>query len=199
MSNLLPTVRRTRRTGGRAAIAAAVACLPMTMLFAPNAVAEPGGGKNIDIVFHYRTDAPTVITPNDCSPKKKNGIDAIKLQDIAYGTDSTDNYRVTGPATDITCGFPNPAGGFDYSGTETGTVTIDGCGTGNLSFFYFDGSSTAPGPDGTGTDSGKVRFDPGSGTGDLKGVSGQGTTQGTTFSDGTTKGVVKATVHCPKA
>lgn len=202
MLSSLPVAARARVRRRGAAAVAVVSCLPLALLSAPSAAAEPDSGKDVDIVFNYKTTPPTFPQPNDCAPKKRNGVDVVKISDIATQDLSKENknYIINGTAIDISCGYATDAsGGFAYEGTETANVTVEGCGTGDLAFVYFDGQSTGAPPGGTGVDGGKVRFQPGSGTGDLKGVSGTGTTQGITYPDGTTEGVVRATLHCPMA
>lgn len=118
------------------AVAAAPACLAVAMLAAPAASAQPE--KDIQVTASIEAGTPGPAT-HQC--KTRNGVEGQPFTNTAIlGTAPGDTWHSVGPATDTTCAYQTPEGVF-YTGTETGTVTIDGCGTGFV-VLDFEGSVT---------------------------------------------------------
>jgi hypothetical protein len=169
--------------------AVAMTCLPMLLAAAPAAVAQPE--KNIEIRASIQAAAATPAT-HEC--KKRNGVEGQPFTNTAIlGTAPGDTWHSVGAVTDTTCVYQTAEGVF-YTGTESGTVTIDGCGTGFV-VLEFEGRLS---PDFT-SERSTARLQPGKGTDDLKGASGDVVSESALNPDGSATGVLTGTVHCPKA
>lgn len=164
---------------------AATACLPLALLAAPPATAKPE--KQIQVIASIQASSPAPAT-HEC--KDRQGVAGIPFTNTAIlGTAAGDSWHSVGLATDTTCVYPTPEGVF-YTGTETGIVTIDGCGTGFV-VLKFKGSVNGAVEESTAT------LQPGKGTGDLKGVSGTVTSRSTLNPDFSANGQLTGAVHCP--
>ena len=169
--------------------AAAMTCLSVGLVAAPAATAQPD--KNIDVRASIQANAATPAT-HQC--EKRNGVDGAPYTNPAIlGTAPGDTWHSVGTVTDTTCVYQTPEG-VSYTGTESGTVTIDGCGTGFV-VLEFEGSLS---PDFS-SERSTARLQPGKGTGDLKGATGDVVSESTLNPDGSATGQLTGTVHCPKA
>jgi hypothetical protein len=169
--------------------AAAMTCLSIALGAVPAAMAQPD--KNIVVRASIEAAAATPAT-HEC--KKRNGVEGVPYTNPAtLGTAPGDTWHSVGPVTDTTCVYQTTEGVI-YTGTESGTVTIDGCGTGFV-VLEFEGSLS---PDFS-SERSTARLQPGKGTGDLKGASGTVVSESTLNPDGSATGVLTGTVHCPMA
>jgi hypothetical protein len=168
---------------------AAITCLPVALVGAPGATAQPD--KNIEVRANIQANLATPAT-HQC--KKRNGVDGAPFTNTAIlGTAPGDTWHSVGTVTDTTCVYQTPEG-VSYTGTESGTVTIDGCGTGFV-VLEFEGSLSSD----FSSERSTARLQPGQGTGDLKGASGTVVSESALNPDGSATGQLTGTVHCPKA
>lgn len=173
------------------AIAAAALSLVAVFQGLPVAVAEPD--NVLPIVFHYHGE-PSVPSSQTC--EKVGGVDGFAVENhTVVGTAPGDTWRAP-LATDASCAYPNPDGSLRYIGTETGTVTLAGCGTG-LAVIEFDGLVTPPDANGVRTDEATFRILPAEGTDGMAGVSGGGTSQSTIYQDNSSDGLAAGIAQCP--
>jgi hypothetical protein len=157
-------------------------------VFAPPAFAA--GAKRMDIHASIHADPPQ---PAGHQCATIDGVQGLPFQNTAtLGTAPGDTWHSVGQVVDTTCVYQT-AEGVSYTGTETGTVTIDGCGAGTvvLTFSGFLDSPTS--------EQSFARLLPGEGTGDLKGVSGRVNSASTLQPDFSADGVLTGVVHCPRA
>ena len=161
-------------------------CLPFSVGAAPTALAQPE--KNIQVSASIAASAPQ---PGGHECKTRKGVQGQPFTNTAVlGTAPGDAWHSVGPVTDTTCAYQMPEG-IEYTGTEAGTVTIDGCGTG---FVVLEFEGTVIGA----TEQSTARLQPGKGTGDLKGASGTVSSQSTLNPDFSANGQLTGTVHCPQ-
>jgi hypothetical protein len=156
------------------------------MLFAPAALAATN--KNIEIRASIQADA---AQPANHRCNTINGVVGMPFQNTAtLGTAPGDTWHSVGQVIDTTCVY-FAGDRVSYTGTEAGTVTIDGCGTG---FVVLEFSGSLAGA----TERSVARLQPGMGTGDLKGASGTVISESALNPDFSAVGVLTGTVHCPR-
>lgn len=133
--------------------------------------------------------------PTDCGCAPEPGLLGLSFTNPAIlGQDPGDNWRAPA-AVDNTCAYLNPED-FSvvfYRGTETGEVTIDGLGTGNV-VLDFTGTLT----EGGASERSVATLVPELGTGALKGVTGTVTSESSFNPDGSLNGVLTGTVVRPE-
>jgi hypothetical protein len=176
--------------GVRSAAAAAVAVVAV-IGGAPVATAE--SDHEVPVVFHYHGQ-PSVPDTQQC--EKLNGVDGFAVRNPTVAGSAPGDTWHAPDATDVSCAYANPDGSLRYLGTETGTVTLDGCGTG-LAVIEFDGSVTPPDGNGVRTDEASFRIVAAEGTDGMQGTSGEGTTRSVIYQDNSSDGVATGTAHCP--
>ncbi|MGV0771894.1 hypothetical protein [Mycobacterium syngnathidarum] len=148
-------------------------------------------GKRVQIRSTVWAGAPT---PGVCGCEEVPGYIALAYSNPAViGGNPGDNWHAP-DVVDRTTVYLNPDYSVAYyAGTETGTVTIDGLGTGNVQL-DFVGNLNA-----TGTSEKSVAtLVPELGTGDLRGVEGTVTSESTLNADGTANGVLTGEVVRPE-
>jgi len=177
-----PTVRI-----GTAAAIAVVALVGRV----PVAAAE--SDHDVPIVFHYHGQ-PSVPIAQQC--EKINGVDGFAVGNpTVAGSTPGDTWHAP-EASDVSCAYANPDGSLRYLGTETGAVTLDGCGTG-LAVIEFDGSVTPPDENGVRLDEASFRIVAAKGADGVQGVSGEGTSRSVIYQDNSSDGIAAGTAHCP--
>ena len=133
--------------------------------------------------------------PTDCGCAPEPGLIGLSFTNPAIlGQDPGDNWRAPA-AVDNTCAYLDPED-FSvvfYRGTETGQVTVDGLGTGNV-VLNFTGTLT----EGGASERSVATLVPELGTGALKGVTGTVTSVSSFNSDGSLNGVLTGTVVRPE-
>lgn len=133
--------------------------------------------------------------PTDCGCAPEPGLIGLSFTNPAIlGQDPGDNWRAPA-AVDDTCAYLDPED-FSvvfYRGTETGEVTVDGLGTGNV-VLNFTGTLT----EGGASERSVATLVPELGTGALKGVTGTVTSVSSFNSDGSLNGVLTGTVVRPE-
>ena len=148
-------------------------------------------GKTVQIRASVQAGAPV---PAVCGCEQIDGLIALAYTNPAtLGTAPGDTWHAPN-AVDSTTVYLNP----DYSlafyrGTETGTVTIDGLGTGGV-VLKFEGNLSPAGD----TERSVAELQPDLGTGDLKGVTGTVISESTLNPDGSATGVLTGTVQRPE-
>lgn len=166
--------------------AAAMTCLPFAVAAAPTALAQPD--KDIQVRANIAASAPQPAS-HECKTRK--GVQGQPFTNTAtLGTAPGDTWHSVGTVTDTTCVYQTPEG-VQYTGTEAGTVTIDGCGTGYV-VLEFEGAVTGA------TEQSTARLQPGKGTGDMKGASGTVSSQSALNPDFSANGQLTGAVHCPQ-
>jgi len=148
-------------------------------------------GKKVQISSTVWAGAPT---PAACGCEQVPGYIPLAFTNPAVlGGNPGDNWHAPN-ALDSTTVYLNPDYSLAYyTGTETGQVTIDGLGTGNV-HLDFVGNLNA---DGT-SEKSVATLNPDLGTGDLKGVEGTVTSESTLNADGTANGVLTGEVVRPE-
>ena len=177
---------------GRTVRMGTAAALPvLTMIHAvPVAAAEPD--HEVPIVFHYHGQ-PSV--PFAQRYDKVNAVDGFAVRNpTVAGTAPGDTWH-TPAAIDVSCAYSNPDGSLRYLGTETGVVTLDGCGT-SLAVIEFDGLVTPPDENGVRTDEASWRILEAKGADGMQGTSGEGTSRSVIYQDNSSDGVATGTAHC---
>ena len=81
---------------------------------------------------------PSVPSAQTCEK-----VDGFAVQNPTVAGPARGDTWHASSATDASCAYPNPDGSLRYIGTETGTVTLDGYGTG-LAVIAFDGLVMPP-------------------------------------------------------
>lgn len=132
--------------------------------------------------------------PTDCTCAPEPGLIGLAFTNPAVlGESPGDNWHAPA-AVDNTCAYLRPED-FSvafYRGTETGEVTIDGLGTGNV-VLDFEGTLL----EGGSSEQSFATLVSERGTGDLKGVTGTVTSVSTFNADGSLNGVLTGTVVRP--
>ncbi|AQT81073.1 hypothetical protein B1R94_20115 [Mycolicibacterium litorale] len=160
-------------------------------------VASAGGeGSTLGVTYHYhgQPGVAAQVTAATCSDL--DGVKGFGFQNpTEVGVAPGDTWRA-GSAADASCAYPNPDGSLHYIGTETGTVTLDGCGTGVVTI-HFDGLATAP--DAAGVRNGRATWQilPGQAAGELEGFSGSGMSEEAISPDNSSDGLATGTPRCP--
>lgn len=149
-------------------------------------------GKTVDVRASVYAGA---AVPTDCGCAPEPGLIGLSFTNPAVlGQASGDNWHAPA-AVDNTCAYLNPED-FSvvfYRGTETGEVTIDGLGKGNV-VLDFTGTLT----EGGASERSVATLVPELGTGDLKGVTGTVTSVSSFNPDGSLNGVLTGTVVRPE-
>ncbi|WP_048633806.1 Ig-like domain-containing protein [Mycolicibacterium aurum] len=149
-------------------------------------------GKTVDVRASVYAGA---AVPTDCGCAPEPGLIGLSFTNPAIlGENPGDNWHAPA-AVDNTCAYLNPED-FSvafYRGTETGEVTIDGLGTGNV-FLEFEGTLT----EGGASEQSFATLIPELATGDLKGVTGKVTSVSSFNPDGSLNGVLTGTVVRPE-
>lgn len=149
-------------------------------------------GKTVQIRSSVYAGA---AVPTDCGCAPEPGLIGLSFTNPAIlGGAPGDNWHAPA-AVDNTCAYLNPE---DYSvafyrGTESGEVTIDGLGTGDV-VLRFDGTLL----EGGASEQSFATLVPELGTGDLRGVTGTVTSVSSFNPDGSLNGVLTGTVVRPE-
>jgi hypothetical protein len=145
--------------------AVAVAFLAALWPFAPAQASTDSGRRLVPVFTHFTDDGSATPSSLPCP-----GGQAIR-GDATFGVQPGDTWH--GTSVYDFCLVPaSTPGSFTFSGIETFTGTVDGCGTGSITYTVADGfaqlepTPTAP--------NGRQRWTivPGAGTGGLTGVTG---------------------------
>lgn len=148
-------------------------------------------GKTVQIRASVYAGA---AVPTDCTCTPEPGLIGLAFTNPAVlGESPGDNWHAPA-AVDNTCAYLRPE---DYSvafyrGTETGEVTIDGLGTGNV-VLDFEGTLL----EGGASEQSFATLRPEDGTGDLRGVTGTVSSVSSFNADGSLNGVLSGTVVRP--
>lgn len=149
-------------------------------------------GKTVEVRASVWAGA---AVPTDCGCAPEPGLIGLSFTNPAVlGQDPGDNWHAPA-AVDNTCAYLNPED-FSvvfYRGTETGEVTIDGLGTGNV-VLDFTGTLT----EGGASERSVATLVPELGTGALKGVTGTVISESSFNPDGSLNGVLTGTVVRPE-
>jgi len=167
-----------------------ILAMAAALVAAPPAYAQ---GEAVTVTSHShdsggQTPAAVVCPPHD-------GLPGVALNALnQHGLDPADTYRGTSNIT--VCTYALADGSLFVSGEATDQVTITGCGTGALSY-TFSGPVSAPDP----VTLHRTSFIswtviPGSGTGDLAGVTGTATLIGDIGPLLTEDGLFTGTLFC---
>jgi len=154
---------RTRRVGARFGMFAGTAAVALLAALWPLAPAQASGGSRTVTVFtHFQDDGSIVPSSLPCPGGQAIHGDAtfgVQAGDTWHGTSVYDICLVPGST-------PNS---FTFSGIETFTGTVDGCGTGTMTYLVSHGFAQLS-PDPT-APNGFQRWSiaPGAGTGGLSG------------------------------
>jgi len=157
--------RRTR-VGARFTMLAGVGAVAVLAALWPLAPAQASAGRHTVTVFtHFQDDGSVVPSSLPCP-----GGQAIR-GDATFGVQAGDTWH--GSSVYDLCLVPAATpNSFTFSGTETFTGTVDGCGTGSMTYTLSEGFvQLSPIPT---SPNGFQRWSivPGAGTGGLTGVTG---------------------------
>jgi len=170
-----------------------VGLLVAVILAVPSPVAL-AATRSVSIVFHYRNDPPL---PTGASCPTRNGVPGFGVVNSAHsGLSGGDTWIGQSVVTDTTCIYLLPDGSLDYTGTEAGTVTLRGCGTGYIAFAYTGHASAPHIPSLLRDDHSDWQILPQSGTGPLAGLTGSGVADDQVRPDLTASGVGKGNALC---
>jgi hypothetical protein len=145
--------------------AVAVALLAALWPIAPAQASTGSGPRLVPVFTHFQDDGSATASSLPCP-----GGQAIR-GDATFGVRAGDTWHGTS-VYDLCLVPASTPGSFTFSGIETFTGTVDGCGAGSMTYTIADGFAQLV-PDPT-APNGFQRWTivPGAGTGDLAGVTG---------------------------
>ncbi|MFI9413997.1 hypothetical protein [Nocardia gamkensis] len=162
------------------------------LVLAPFAYAD--SGQSVSIISHLHSSNDLVPDTATCALHDNVSGTALKATGHVRGVDPADNYRGTGSIW--MCLYEMPDGSLFSAGKTVDQVSISGCGDGTLSY-TFSGPISAPDPL-TGHRTTDIGFTviPGSGTEDLKGITGTATSVGDIDPELNEDALFTGTLHC---